>query len=797
MAETNGAGASALPDGIFTLLDTDLYKLTMQCAVLKYFPDKEVAYALNNRTPNLRLTREAFGWLKGQIHKLGNITVTPEELDYLRESCSYFSDAYLRFLTTFRLRPSEQVEISFKPLKDTGGLNDFGDVELHVKGLWVDTIFYEIPLLALTSEAFFKFCDKDWTYDGQQEKAYQKGITLLEHGCALSEFGSRRRRDYHTQDLVMKGLCQAQKEANQKKWKGVFTGTSNVHFAMKYHVKPVGTVAHEWFMGIAAATNNYEGANETGLRYWLGCFGEGVLGIALTDTFGTPDFLKAFGKPIPRYTSAATGAAASIPSTGTSVMTETTGNLSNIRPPIEAPIVDSIESNAGEKTYAEVFTGVRQDSGDPVKFIRLMREFYNSQNIKDKKTIVFSDSLNIERTLEYKKAAEEANFETSFGIGTFLTNDFQRISDSQKSVPMNIVIKLSSAGGRPAIKISDNKGKNTGDQAIVEEVKARLGYIEKDWKNGDESKRYGQQNPYAQNGSAPYDQQGGNPYAQQDRDQYGASNNLEMQPVNGQQTKDPNAILNECRDIDKGVDTIQRNLDSLRQLQQRSLDDPEASQGTATNRQLDALNTETMNLYRAFADRIKKIKQSPESGDPRNAPQVGKVDRKLKTAINQYQQVERDFRRRLQSQMERQYRIVRPDASDAEVQEACEDTSNNQVFSQALLQSDRRGQAQSALRAVQGRHEAIQKIEQQMIELAQLFQDMEALVVQQEPAVAQIEQRGEEVNENVAKGNIELNGAIEKARARNRKKWWCLGISSEYLLSKCEYNFMDTNGVEI
>lgn len=154
--------------------------------------------------------------------------------------------------------------------------------------------------------------------------------------------------------------------------------------------------------------------------------------------------------------------------------------------------------------------------------------------------------------------------------------------------------------------------------------------------------------------------------------------------MNGQAGRDPNAILNECRDIDRGIDSIERNLERLRFLQQRALDDPDASQGTQTNRELDTLSSETMTLYRNFAARIKGIKQQRESGDPRNAPQVGKVDRKLKTAINQYQQVERDFRRKLQAQMERQYRIVRPDASDAEVREACEDTSNNQVFSQAV-----------------------------------------------------------------------------------------------------------------
>lgn len=93
-----------------------------------------------------------------------------------------------------------------------------------------------------------------------------------------------------------------------------------------------------------------------------------------------------------------------------------------------------------------------------------------------------------------------------------------------------------------------------------------------------------------------------------------------------------------------------------------------------------------------------------------------------------------------------------------------------------LINSDRRGQAQNVANSVRARHDAIQKIEQDMIQLAQLYQDLEAQVIQQEPAVTQIEQRGEEVNDHVAKANTELDGAVVKARAARRKKWWCLGI---------------------
>ena len=267
--------------------------------------------------------------------------------------------------------------------------------------------------------------------------------------------------------------------------------------------------------------------------------------------------------------------------------------------------------------------------------------------------------------------------------------------------------------------------------------------------------------------------------------------NVEMEPLtaglNGPNHSpmrggDPNAILNELRQIDQGINSIKNNLSRLEGLQRRSLNDPDSSTNSTINKQLDEISSETMTMYRNFAGRIKAIKQQPESGSPRNAPQLGKVDRGLKDAIREYQTMDSDFRKKLQEQMARQYRIVRPDASEAEVRAAVEDTSNQQVFSQALLQSDRRGQSRSALSAVQNRHEAIQKIEQQMIELAELFQDMEALVVQQEAAVVNIEMKGEEVVDNMDKGTQEIGTAIQSARNARKWKWWCLGICGMFSL---------------
>jgi len=355
--------------------------------------------------------------------ELANIQVSLDELQYLRGTCTYFSDSYLRFLSSFRLQPSKEVQVSWTPLEDTGRPEDLGDLHLDVEGLWLNTILYEIPLLALTSEAYFKICDKDWSYDGQEQKAYNKGIRLLENGCLFSEFGTRRRRDYHTHDLVMQGLTRASTTAISQGYTGKLTGTSNVHMAMKYAIPPIGTVAHEWFMGIASVTKDYLHANETALRYWVGCFGEGVLGIALTDTFGTPTFLNAFRKSMPTLAEAEINTLSTqIPQTPRPAI-EPTNGIIDVKSSTNTPLpADSHNTTNQPKSYAQTFTGVRQDSGNPLEFVKLMREFYNSEGITEPKTIVFSDSLNIDLCLSYKAAAEKAGFIPSFGIGTFFTS---------------------------------------------------------------------------------------------------------------------------------------------------------------------------------------------------------------------------------------------------------------------------------------------------------------------------------------------------------------------------------------
>jgi nicotinate phosphoribosyltransferase len=141
----------------------------------------------------------------------------------------------------------------------------------------------------------------------------------------------------------------------------------------------------------------------------------------LTDTFGTPAFLEAFSKPIPDYTIPSRGVDATFPSSAGTTETTTPESLADIKPPIEAPSYHTPKQEK-QKTYAQVFTGIRQDSGDPKNFVKLVRDFYDKQGITDKKVIVFSDSLKVDNCLEYKAVSEQAGFQPTFGVGTFFTS---------------------------------------------------------------------------------------------------------------------------------------------------------------------------------------------------------------------------------------------------------------------------------------------------------------------------------------------------------------------------------------
>lgn len=247
------------------------------------------------------------------------------------------------------------------------------------------------------------------------------------------------------------------------------------------------------------------------------------------------------------------------------------------------------------------------------------------------------------------------------------------------------------------------------------------------------------------------------------------------------QTSNPQAILDECSLISEGAASIEKLLTQLESAHRRALNDTVTDTSSPTVREINSINADIMAQYKANIERMKWIKSRPESGSNTNQRQIGLVDRKLKATYQRYLQVGNDYEKRMREQMARQYRITKPDASEDEVRQACEDPSQ-QVFTQALMRSDRRGESRQVLSAVRDRHEAIQKIERQMEQLAVLFQDMDRMVVEQEPLIEQIEKGAEETQVNIVQGNAQLATAVVSAKAARRKKWICFWISLALLI---------------
>ncbi|KAK7051085.1 nicotinate phosphoribosyltransferase [Paramarasmius palmivorus] len=421
-----------------SILDTDLYKsivlqLTMQQAVLHHFPSVQASYRFTNRDkPKVTFSRACYERLKAAVSEFHKVQLTQDERNWLSEACPFFTQQYLDYLQNYRFKP-EQVDIQFTPANaadsDSQDPNTKGHIDIMVKGLWEETILWEVPLMACLSETYFLTDDQDWNYDGQEELAFQKAKTLIEAGCAFNEFGTRRRRSYRNQDIVVKGVAEA---AQKVQGGGKLLGTSNVvvalnvvHLAQRYGLRPTGTVAHEWFMGIGAL-KGYETVHEQALSLWEESYPNALL-LALTDTFSTQAFFQRFVKMPER---------------------------------------------------AKRWDGLRQDSGDPFVYAPRAKEIYAAMGIDHtQKLIIYSDGLDIDKSLALKKLTDEVGFKSAFGIGTFMTNDFRKASSDgkEKSKALNIVIKLASVEGKPCVKISDELTKTTGDTTTAEHVKKLYG----------------------------------------------------------------------------------------------------------------------------------------------------------------------------------------------------------------------------------------------------------------------------------------------------------------------------------
>ena len=381
-----------------SLLDNDFYKFTMQHGVIRLFPKSNVKYRFINRGKHV-LPPGFASALQASVNNMANLKLTPAEKDFLLVTCPYLDPTYLDFLQGYQYNPDE-VLIEERD----------NDVHITIEGYWYRTILWEVPLLCLVSETYYNLLN-------QERKTNQEiiGITAEKIkkyralGITIAEFGTRRRHSYQVHKLVVETL--------RAFGDGTFVGSSNVHFAMTYALKPIGTHAHEWFM-YHAARYGFKMANSMALENWVAVY-RGDLGIALSDTYTSTVFYEQF-----------------------------------------------------DKMFTKLFDGVRHDSGDPILFADQTIAHYKQMGMDPmSKTIIFSDAL------DYEKVARIADYcrdkiGMSFGIGTNLTNDVGL-------KPMNIVIKMTDAlpeGGRwtPVVKLSDETGKYTGEPAMIDLAKKVL-----------------------------------------------------------------------------------------------------------------------------------------------------------------------------------------------------------------------------------------------------------------------------------------------------------------------------------
>ncbi|MDI3322293.1 nicotinate phosphoribosyltransferase [Pinibacter soli] len=387
---------------LLSILDNDFYKFTMQYAVVKLFPGAQARYQFINRGGHA--FPEGFAEnLRRTVDSMSGLRLSNEEKEFLRKNCPYLDPTYLDFLQGYRYDPSEVT------IEQSGA-----DLSVSVSGYWYRTILWEVPLLFLISEWYYRLIDQPPVSDDEivaiNKDKFEKYNDL---GVTVADFGTRRRYSYHVQQKVIESLSRFGGKS--------FVGTSNVHFAMLHNTRPIGTHAHEWFM-FHAARYGFKMANTMSLEHWVDVY-RGDLGIALSDTYTTDVFFAQF-----------------------------------------------------DKKFSKLFDGVRHDSGDPIEFAEKTIAHYKGLGINPLyKTIIFSDSLNYEKVAVIAEYCKN-KIGVSFGIGTNLTNDVG-------VKPMNIVMKLIEAKPEnmewePTVKLSDEKGKYTGEPRMIELAKAILGIQE-------------------------------------------------------------------------------------------------------------------------------------------------------------------------------------------------------------------------------------------------------------------------------------------------------------------------------
>ena len=262
---------------IQSTFDDDFYKLCMQWAYLKKFPDSQCRFEYKIRSEVQ--WPEGFGAaLQCLISQYDQLKPPPNAEKYLLKNAPFLPSGFIDYLLKFRFNPSE-IQI----------FHDEKTNELRIKaeGPTASVMRWEIPVLATVSELFFEMSDQGddkLNFQKVKDDAKRKSVNLSSHNIPFVDFGTRRRKSFKTHLEVV--------ESFMRTVSSTFIGTSNVHIAMLKDIKCIGTKAHEWYQ-FHAGVYGYKMANFRAIENWQDVY-QGSLGIVLPDTFTLDSFLPSF-----------------------------------------------------------------------------------------------------------------------------------------------------------------------------------------------------------------------------------------------------------------------------------------------------------------------------------------------------------------------------------------------------------------------------------------------------------------------------------------------------------------------
>ena len=378
---------------ITSLLDTDLYKFTMMQVVLHQFPGAQVEYRFKCRNPGVNLA-QYIGEIREEIRGLCSLHFQDAELLYLR-SMRFIKSDFVDFLGLFRLN-EKYITLTALPS---------GEIDITIKGPWLHTILFEIPVLAIVNEVYFRNQRAKPDLALARQRLDTKMRQLRVDGLAdlkIADYGTRRRFSKAWHEEVLRSLVAGLGTGHT----GQLAGTSNVLYAMKLGLTPLGTMAHEYLQACQALGPRLRDSQVYAFESWAREY-RGDLGIALSDVYGMSAFLRDF-----------------------------------------------------DMYFCKLFDGARHDSGDPFAWGERLIAHYKANRVDPlTKTFIFSDVHTIPRTIElYQQFRGRCLL--AFGIGTNLTND---MDDAPRHEPLQIVIKLVRCNGQPVAKLSDTPAKNMCD----------------------------------------------------------------------------------------------------------------------------------------------------------------------------------------------------------------------------------------------------------------------------------------------------------------------------------------------